>query len=394
MFILEPNPQIFERLLRDYRKTSHVFNLLDQTYFRPMIEQDVKQMITMYSGHMKPWNFYGYSDVDWKKHYDPVSFYKWRRLNIDMKHALNPTEGSTWKNAKRQQNVCDAFLEATFSNSNSFPIQDQFSVLISTYNPERIEHLSLLIQHLLKSSKIHTVFITWHNPALKVPSSLFNHISEQDRVVILSQTFDSLNNRFNPIPELQTEAAYIMDDDIFIDLEDLEFTFHAWQSRKDSIVGHFPRRHDYHPDTLQASYEINRDPPYSIILTKSMFIRSDYLFAYTCLLEPKLHQVIDDQLNCEDLGFAMMASGITSVAPTYVKTKNPIHDFGLSKGISTNSAHMPARRKCISDFITQFWHKRDPLVYAYGAVAPFARPQTTKGNWKVVEKVVKSEKST
>lgn len=39
---------------------------------------------------MKPWNFHTYSDIDWKKHYDPVGFYKWRRINNDVRHLLDP----------------------------------------------------------------------------------------------------------------------------------------------------------------------------------------------------------------------------------------------------------------------------------------------------------------
>jgi hypothetical protein len=99
--------------------------------------------------------------------------------------------------------------------------------MISTYNPERIEYLSLIIQHLLKSSKVHTVFVTWHNPALQVPASLYRSIQEKDysRLKVLSQTFDSLNNRFNPVDQLQTDAVYILDDDVYVDIDDLEFTF-------------------------------------------------------------------------------------------------------------------------------------------------------------------------
>lgn len=101
--------------------------------------------------------------------------------------------------------------------------------MISTYNPERIKHLSQIVQHLLKSDKIHTVFITWHNPSLEIPSSLYDYIRKEDyfRMKVLRQSYDSLNNRFNPVDGLQTDAVYIMDDDIFIDLKDLEFTFNV-----------------------------------------------------------------------------------------------------------------------------------------------------------------------
>jgi hypothetical protein len=39
---------------------------------------------------MKPWMFHSYGDVDWKKQYDPIGFYKWRRTANDMGHLLSP----------------------------------------------------------------------------------------------------------------------------------------------------------------------------------------------------------------------------------------------------------------------------------------------------------------
>lgn len=121
-----------------------------------------------------------------------------------------------WANRERRRSLCE--------NSDPHVIQDvpdQFSVLLSTYNPERIEHLTLLLRHLLQSPKVHHIYITWHNPALPVPASL----SLDNRVTVLEQAFDSLNNRFNPVPGIRTEAVYILDDDIFVDLKDLEFAF-------------------------------------------------------------------------------------------------------------------------------------------------------------------------
>ncbi|KAI9469818.1 MAG: glycosyl transferase family 64 domain-containing protein [Benjaminiella poitrasii] len=330
---------------------------------------------------MKPWNFHTYHDVDWKKQYDPSSFYKWRRMSNDLRRLFNPS---------RQRMVCDSYLESVSDKIGHFPIHNRFSVLISTYNPERIERLSLIIRHLLKSTKVHTVFVTWHNPALEVPDTLYQDIKEEDydRVKVLVQTFDSLNNRFNPVDDLKTDAVYIMDDDIYVDLEDLEFTFSVWQQRKDSVVGHFPRMHSYNPETHDATYKLIGKAPYSIVLTKSMFIRSDYLFSYTCLLDPGLHETVDSQLNCEDLGFSMMASGMSGVAPTFVRPQKAMEDFGLKKGISTNTAHMPARSKCISDFITAFWHEKDPLIKSYDAVTSFAKPVIRIGDWDRVEKTI------
>lgn len=122
-----------------------------------------------------------------------------------------------------------------------------------------------------------------------------------------------------------------------------------------------------------------------------MLCCSNTFFFYICsLLEPELHSTVDAQLNCEDLGFSMMASGLSGAAPTYVRTQKVMEDFGLKKGISTNTAHMPARAKCISDFITQYWNAKDPLVKAFDAVTRYERPQIRTGNWDRVEKQIMS----
>ncbi|CAO3659761.1 unnamed protein product [Rhizopus stolonifer] len=106
------------------------------------------------------------------------------------------------------------------------------------------------------------------------------------------------------------------------------------------------------------------------------------------VLEPKLHEYVDKELNCEDLAFAMMVSGLSHAASTLVNTNKPIEDFGLKKGISTNNKHMPARGERISNFITRYWEKKDPLVQSYNAVTHFVVPNVRKGNWNRVEQVV------
>jgi hypothetical protein len=110
--------------------------------------------------------------------------------------------------------------------SKSFPVKDKFSVLLSTYNPDRIDHVTTLIRHLATSDLIHTIYLTWHNPKLEVNKEL-EEIQEKlsKPLVILPQQFDSLNNRFNPIEGLETPAVYILDDDIVVSIPDLEFTF-------------------------------------------------------------------------------------------------------------------------------------------------------------------------
>lgn len=42
---------------------------------------------------------------------------------------------------------------------------------------------------------------------------------------ILRQNSDSLNNRFNPIRELKTQAIFIADDDIYTPISSVDFAF-------------------------------------------------------------------------------------------------------------------------------------------------------------------------
>lgn len=54
---------------------------------------------------MKPWNFHSYSDTDWKKHYEPVLFYKWRSLYNDLRHFFDPSKFSPCILKKKNQKL-------------------------------------------------------------------------------------------------------------------------------------------------------------------------------------------------------------------------------------------------------------------------------------------------
>ncbi|KAI9275697.1 glycosyl transferase family 64 domain-containing protein [Phascolomyces articulosus] len=346
--------------------------------------------IFWFNGPMKPWDFFQYHDMDWHKLYRPSAFYKWRSLYDDITVPSSSANG--WSNQDRRKSICVSASEnngplAAITTTDEL-IQDRFSVLLSTYKPERIQHLTLLIRHLLKSTLIDKIFITWHNPDLDVPPSLLENIDEaEERVRVLRQSFDSLNNRFNPVDQIQTEAVYILDDDVFLDINDLEFTFRVWQqpNNKNSIVGHFPRIHQYNSETHEAVYKVSNKDIYSMILTKSMFVRKEYLFAYTCLLDLGMHQDIDNWLNCEDIAFNLMVSGMTGAPMVAVTPQSPLLDFGTQNGISTNQAHMGGRGQCVSHFITKYWKEKDPLVVSSSAAIPYSRPEIRRGTWNKIE---------
>ena len=275
---------------------------------------------------------------------------------------------TTWPNAKRVGDVCTSIT--SLYNPKRFAITNKFSVLIGTW--DRIALLRKVILHYQKSRMVHKIYVTWHNPNQRPPEDFLRLVRKKPPVEILGQKYDSLNNRFNPLPNLDTKAVLIADDDIRVDLVDMEYGFEVWKNRQQSLVGVFPRYHQYHQHNDTFSYEIRspeRPRTYSIMLTKFMFMSSEYLYDYTCLLPTSIHRYIDEHVNCEDIAMNLMVSGMTGSKPVAVMLK--VDDFGTTSGISVKQGHLSNRSTCMTDLIRLF--KRDTLQYNREVFMPYRK---------------------
>lgn len=335
-------------------------------YSKNAIWPEFRQNINLYhfNGLIKPWNFFlnGSADVDWERFLDPTTFYSWMRIHREASKILGTKQFSVaednWTNIKRVERVCDS----TKYNPRKMNIHYKFSVLIGTW--DRISMVLKLIQHYRKSTFVHRIFVTLHNPVMVLPEELLelSKDGKQPAVEFLFQEYDSLNNRFNPIENLETEAILVCDDDVLVSISDIEYAFEVWRNRKNSLVGVFPRYHYWSESTAEFVYdtlgtkEIERS--YSIMLTKLMFMKSDFLFIYTCLLPPLIHKYVDSHLNCEDIAMNMMVSGLTGFPPVSVKAV--VEDYGTDSGISWKPGHLQSRSQCISDLVKIF--KKDTLL--------------------------------
>jgi hypothetical protein len=105
------------------------------------------------------------------------------------------------------------------------------------------------------------------------------------------------------------------------------------------------------------------------MLTKFMFMSSEYLYDYTCLLPTRIHRSIDEKLNCEDIAMNLMVSGMTGAKPVAVLLH--VDDFGTTSGISTKQGHLSNRSTCMTDLIRLFG--RDTLKYNREVFMPFRR---------------------
>lgn len=400
IFVFRPSPSTHEEMLASYtrapshyygeqgfinyyflNRTTHVISARYNTVIRlkdyavwPLLKRSAK--VFHFTRHTAPWNFYRNGHPDWEQNFEPTVFYYWNQMHHQALQALqiedyNPF--TLWGNYKRVGDICNPLT--TLYNPKKFAIQNKFSVLIGTW--DRLPLLRRLILHYQQSKFVHKIYVTWHNPAQKPPEDFLRNVRRKPPVEILVQKYDSLNNRFNPITNLETRAILVCDDDIRVNITDVEYAFEVWKGRQHSLVGVFPRYHGY--DVQNGTYIYDSKSPdrprqYSIMLTKFMFMHAEYLYAYTCLMPTSVHQYVDSKVNCEDIAMNFLVTGMTNAKPVAVMTH--ADDFGTWSGISVKSGHMGARSKCVADLIRLFG--KDTLQYNREVFMPFRkkRPAT------------------
>ena len=331
------------------------------------------------NGPIRPWDYYKAKSSEWDVYYEPTVFYEWVQARRQSLEALGMAplhqplliKDKLWANDIRASALCDRY-SVNYNPKRHAQNLDQFCVLIGTW--DRIDLLPTIINHYQASPFVSKIYITWHNPNSRPPKDLLQIMQSNSKqktssghtrppIEFLYQKFDSLNNRFNPLDRLDTQAVLVCDDDIMVNLDDIHFVFQVWKENQNSLVGLFPRAHTYAKGHGTKGSKADEDlwlyhvsareaspyNSYSIILTKFMFMSADYLFAYSCLMPEEVHRYVDQALNCEDIAMALLIAGMTGTK--HIAVQAPIVDFGTTSGISAKSKHLDCRSVCLTDII-------------------------------------------
>lgn len=121
----------------------------------------------------------------------------------------------------------------------------------------------------------------------------------------------------------------------------------------DSIVGY---KSDAHSKLNSFIENMDGQNKYSMIRSSSgMFLKTDYLYGYTCLLPEQVHYYIDKNPECADIAMNMMVSGMTAATPLLVNTNS------LSQLGSIDHSLTETRSQCIKDLMVHF-NKKNPLI--------------------------------
>ena len=129
---------------------------------RPRTEADSRSRCLARS-----WSFHHFYHRDWRVNYHPRMFAKWRTLEYEVSQSQpelreqyavprhdvaikGELAAYEWPNTHRAYDLCSKY-NPKYETEGKFPVQEQYSVAISFYNPERLGYLTKLIGHYLLS---------------------------------------------------------------------------------------------------------------------------------------------------------------------------------------------------------------------------------------------------
>ncbi|XP_015896190.3 glycosyltransferase family protein 64 C3 [Ziziphus jujuba] len=271
---------------------------------------------------------------------------------------------------------------------------DQITILINGFSESRIPLLQSITAAYSASPIVSAVLVLWGNPSTSAQTleELAHNLTLSSfgsaAISLFRQPSSSLNARFLPRPTVETRAVLICDDDVEIDSKSFAFAFRIWGANPDRLIGFFARSHDFDLSRKEWIYTVHPDR-YSIVLTKSMILKTEYLFQYSCGGGAAMHrmrEIVDRMRNCEDILMNFVVGDEVNAGPILVgaerardwgdarNDKDDIDDgrrglmgevaqVGLS---SRRGEHRKRRGECIREF-----HRvmgKMPLRYSYGKV--------------------------
>lgn len=243
-----------------------------------------------------------------------------------------------------------------------FGENEKYTMRINTFR--RNEDLKVIVRHYTQCPHIDSIQVIWSDLENKPPPVSFFKLGKDIQIPVLFEmhTVDSLNNRFNPLLPINTDAVYSTDDDVLISCEVMTMAFKMWLNSRAPMLGFSRRLHGRDPATGHHRYlykeHVHVRGAYSMILTKNAFMDKSLMKVF---MDPKfsqLHKYIDNHRNCEDVLMSFVAANETKRPSMYMYT--PVKDLGKKGGISSGGSHKGIRDACLDRFVSFFGH--DPLI--------------------------------
>lgn len=225
---------------------------------------------------------------------------------------------------------------------------EQFTVILLTYDRNQV--LIAALQRLQHLQYLRTVIVVWNNPEKPPNSMMWPDIGVP--VHVINPGKNSLNNRFLPFKEIDTEAVLSVDDDAHLRHDEILLAFRVWRENRDRIVGFPGRFHAWdtrHPGSW--NYNANYSCELSMVLTGAAFLHKFYLIMYTNYMPSVIRMKVDEYMNCEDIAMNFLVSHLTRKPPIKVTSRWTFRCPGCPDTLSSDDSHFVERHICINYFV-------------------------------------------
>lgn len=234
-------------------------------------------------------------------------------------------------------------------------------MLIATYQRDLL--LPPLIKHLTSSPppSLRQILIIWQNvdsplPDFLSPSALDEYSTSGVAVSVRKSWKNSMNERFRPIldwgQDIQTKSVMIMDDDVVLRKEALEWGYKQFVEANrfgpGRIVGFSPRdfergapnregEGDGDGDRANDEWRYITKPrsTYSMILSNAAFLKREWLQQYWRDSEEmrSLRTHVDSVFNCDDILINFLVSNLTHSPPLLLQPSTPLRTIPTEGGL-------------------------------------------------------------
>ncbi|OCT79112.1 exostosin-like 3 [Xenopus laevis] len=235
--------------------------------------------------------------------------------------------------------------------------REQFTVVMLTY--EREEVLMNSLERLNGLPYLNKVVVVWNSPKLPSEDLLWPDIGVP--IVIVRTEKNSLNNRFLPWDQIETEAVLSIDDDAHLRHDEIMFGFRVWREARERIVGFPGRYHAWDIPHRSWLYNSNYSCELSMVLTGAAFFHKYYAYLYSYVMPQAIRDMVDEYINCEDIAMNFLVSHITRKPPIKVTSRWTFRCPGCPQALSHDDSHFHERHKCINFFVKVYGYM--PLLY-------------------------------
>eukprot|EP00917_Polyrhabdina_sp_WS-2016_P018346 GHVP01039536.1.p1 GENE.GHVP01039536.1~~GHVP01039536.1.p1 ORF type:complete len:643 (-),score=97.34 GHVP01039536.1:1091-3019(-) len=377
-FLFRPSIKTYNQMVAGYRTTDS-YNQSDQGFINTFFSKRKSERLPIefnvmckakeialwevmrkearlfhYTSETKPWNFHYLGHPSLKENFEIEFYYEWFSMFHEMQRILIrgvfSDLGPIWESYDRRCSVCDEEIKGSGIRSKKY-ILSHFSIVLFKWETSATLDAALTSLRIIAPHIIDKIYVKWES-TVEIPFYIvkkYERLSTMGRlpsVIFVRTKGRSENHHFYPIPGVRTKGLFYTTDKFIPDTDWLELAYKTWCKNEKALVGAHPQYHVKKEieenikkdktklEEVTISYGVyNPKTPrsYSMLSMIGMFIATEYLLIYSCLLPLEIHLLVDRGGDGADIAMNMLVAGMTGLRPLFVS----IHGGGrgvLPKG--------------------------------------------------------------